>query len=47
MDVACGEHGNVLGALVSGVENGRLIYQESSPPTIATPSLSHGKINNV
>ena len=42
MDVASGEYGDVLAGLVSGVENGRLIYQETLTPTSATPSLSHG-----
>lgn len=45
MDVASGEYGNVLAGLVSGIENGRLIYQESATPTSATPSLSHGKMD--
>lgn len=43
MDIASGEHGNVLARLVSAIDNGRLIYQESSTtPTSTTPSLSHG-----
>ena len=43
MDLACGEYGDVVPGLVSAIENGRLIYEESSlSPTFATPSLSHG-----
>lgn len=38
MDVAMGEYGDVLPQLVSIVENGRLIYNESSAPLRATNS---------
>ncbi|XP_046639058.1 ATP-binding cassette sub-family G member 1-like [Daphnia pulicaria] len=41
MDIASGEYGDVLSRLVTGIENGRLIYQESPTPTLASPSLSH------
>ncbi|KAI9554257.1 ABC protein [Daphnia sinensis] len=40
MDVASGEYGNVLARLVSGIENGRLIYQENPTPTSESPSSS-------
>ncbi|XP_057375091.1 ATP-binding cassette sub-family G member 1-like [Daphnia carinata] len=40
MDVASGEYGNVLAGLVSGIENGRLIYQENTTPTSESPSSS-------
>jgi hypothetical protein len=36
LDVASGEYGDVLERLVSGVENGRKVYQETSMAT--TPS---------
>ena len=42
MDLACGEYGDVVPGLVSAIENGRLIYEETLSPTFATPSLSHG-----
>jgi hypothetical protein len=38
MDVACGEYGDVLPRLVSGIENGRLIYQENSASAMAMQS---------
>lgn len=38
MDVACGEYGDVLPGLVSGIENGRLIYQENSASAMAMQS---------
>ncbi|XP_045029361.1 ATP-binding cassette sub-family G member 1 isoform X2 [Daphnia magna] len=40
MDVASGEYGNVLARLVSGIENGRLIYHENPTPTSESPSSS-------
>lgn len=42
MDVASGEYGNVLARLVSGIENGRLIYHENPTPTSESPSSSRG-----
>lgn len=45
MDVASGEYGDVLPLLTSGVQNGRLIYnQDSASTTIDTPS--HGNEGN-
>lgn len=38
MDVATGEYGDMLLQLTSGVENGRLIYNEFSESILATPS---------
>ncbi|XP_057380702.1 ATP-binding cassette sub-family G member 4-like [Daphnia carinata] len=38
MDVACGEHGNVLPVLVSTIDNGRLVYQEVYGSTLVMPS---------
>lgn len=42
MDVACGEYGDVLTKLVAGIENGKIIYDESSPPGSETPSINQG-----
>ncbi len=39
MDVACGEYGDLLPQLVSGIENGRLIYRTDST-TSPAQSLS-------
>ena len=51
MDVAAGEYGEVLGQLVTSIENGRLVYREetadsaSTTPNgscITTPTISQG-----
>lgn len=44
MDVACGEYGDVLPGLVSGIENGRLVYQENSASEMAMQSPAPGII---
>jgi hypothetical protein len=42
MDVASGEYGDVLPQLMSGVQNGRLIYNQNSVSNIfSTPSLGN------
>jgi hypothetical protein len=45
MDVATGEYGDVLFQLTSGIENGRLIYNEFSETIPVTPSHD-GKIRS-
>jgi hypothetical protein len=44
MDVACGEYGDVLPGLVSGIENGRLVYQENSALEMEMQSPAPGII---
>lgn len=39
MDVASGDYGDILPQLVSGVDNGRLIYNESSALLCTADSL--------
>jgi len=38
MDVATGDYGDVLFQLTSGIENGRLIYNQSSEAILVKPS---------
>ncbi len=42
MDVACGEYGDVIAGLVSGIENGRLVYQENSASAMTMQSPTPG-----
>lgn len=45
MDVATGEYGDVLFQLTSGVENGRLIYNEFSESILATSSQDGNSVS--
>ena len=41
MDVACGQYGAVLADLVSGVQNGRINFQDGSKSILSTPGTGN------